>query len=387
MTDRIGGSGRARLWLALAASGALAGCEGASQFGRSAPTAPPPSTAPLSVGTVPASGMVMARQGESVADVARRVGADPQALADFNGLFPGYRLRAGEMLALPEGGSAGAAGNRDIAAIAGGALERADGSSPVGGISSAPLDGGGPFSGSPSPALEDGQLRHRVAPGETAFSIADIYGVSPRALAEWNNLGPDFAVREGQSLIIPPGSAAGATPAAPLPPVASPAPPPVAAPGTSSTVTPPPSASDPLPREAAAPPAPPPSPGLGASQSQASAPRGFLRPVDGAVLRGYGTGGNEGIDFSAAPGTTVRAAADGEVALISRATGESLIVLVRHPDNLYTVYSNVTGAQVEKGQSVSRGQPIARVVEGSPGFVHFEVRRGTQATDPEPLLE
>ncbi|PKP85071.1 MAG: peptidase M23 [Alphaproteobacteria bacterium HGW-Alphaproteobacteria-2] len=380
MTDRIGGRTQARLAFALGAAMALAGCEGASQFGRSAPAAPPP--APLGSSAAPVSGMAMARQGETVADVALRVGADPQALADFNGLFPNYRLRAGEMLALPEGGVAGAAGNRDIAAIAGGALQRADGGSAEGGIRSAPLDGSsGPFSASPSSTLDDGTLRHRVASGETAFSIADLYGVSPRTLAEWNNLGPDFAVREGQSLIIPPGNAARAAPAA------VPAPPPVAAPGTPSAVAPPPSASDPLPREAAAPPAPPPSPGLGSSQSPAGAPRGFLRPVDGAVLRGYGTGGNEGIDFSAAPGSTVRAAADGEVALISRATGESLIVLVRHPDNIYTVYSNVTGAQVEKGQSVSRGQPIARVVEGSPGFVHFEVRRGTQATDPGPLLE
>lgn len=380
MTDRIFGGRRARLGVALLAAMALAGCEGAAQFGRSTPAAPAP--APQSPGTAPASGVAMARQGETVADVARRIGADPQALADFNGLYPDYRLRAGEMLAMPEG-AAGAAGSRDIAAIAGGALDRAESGSTDSGIRSAPLDGGsGPFSSTPSAPLDDGQLRHRVAPGETAFSIAEIYGVSPRTLAEWNNLGPDFAVREGQSLIIPPRGTAGVAPAAPPSP-----PPAVAAPGTPSAVAPPPSAADPLPREAAAPPAPPPSPGLGASQNPGGAARGFLRPVDGAVLRGYGAGGNEGIDFAAAPGTTVRAAADGEVALISRATGESLIVLVRHPDNLYTVYSNVTGAQVEKGQRVSRGEPIARVVEGSPGFVHFEVRRGTQATDPGPLLE
>ena len=46
-------------------------------------------------------------------------------------------------------------------------------------------------------------VRHRVGRGETAYSIARLYGVSVRALAEWNGLGPDLAVRENQYLLIP----------------------------------------------------------------------------------------------------------------------------------------------------------------------------------------
>ena len=46
-------------------------------------------------------------------------------------------------------------------------------------------------------------VRHRVERGETAFSIARLYDVPVRTLAEWNGLGSDFSVREGQFLLIP----------------------------------------------------------------------------------------------------------------------------------------------------------------------------------------
>ena len=46
-------------------------------------------------------------------------------------------------------------------------------------------------------------MRHRVEPGETVYSIARLYGVSVTALASWNGLGPDMAIREDQELLIP----------------------------------------------------------------------------------------------------------------------------------------------------------------------------------------
>lgn len=371
-----------------ALAGLLTACEGAARFDEparatpapAAPAAGRPAADERGVISYPNYRVAVARDNDTVADVARRVGEDPQALAEFNGLFPGYRLRDGEMLALPDGRAPGSgpdgAGNRDIAAIAGGALDRAEGTS--GAISAAPLDDT-PAEDPDAAAADEpgGSTRHRVARGETAFSIAQLYDITPRALAEWNGLGPDFSVREGQTLIIPPrATAENGRETAPA----------VAAPGGQSEVPEPPSSGDPLPSETAAP-EPPPSPDLGNSQTPAKAQARFLRPVDGAVQRGFGAGGNEGIDFAAPPGTTVRAAGDGDVALISKSVGDSVILLVRHDDNLYTVYSNVTGPKVEKGQRVARGEPLAQVVPGEPGHMHFEVRRGTEATDPAPFLE
>ena len=59
-----------------------------------------------------------------------------------------------------------------------------------------------PFQNGQTEPLID-PVRHRVESGETAYSIARLYGVSVTALASWNGLGPDLAVRENQELLIP----------------------------------------------------------------------------------------------------------------------------------------------------------------------------------------
>ena len=46
-------------------------------------------------------------------------------------------------------------------------------------------------------------MRHKVERGETAFTIARLYNVPIKALAEWNGLGADFGIRSGQFLLIP----------------------------------------------------------------------------------------------------------------------------------------------------------------------------------------
>ena len=114
----------------------------------------------------------------------------------------------------------------------------------------------------------------------------------------------------------------------------------------------------------------------------------MIKPVAGSILRGFSkkSGGNEGIDYAAATGTSVKAAATGTVALISKSVGDTTIVLLRHSGNLYTVYSNITNVALKKGQKVNAGEPVGIVAGGSPAFLHFEVRKGTEAVDPTPYL-
>ena len=51
-------------------------------------------------------------------------------------------------------------------------------------------------SGAPGTPVAGGEpSRHRVRPGETAFSIARSYDIPVSELAEWNGLGPDLAPR------------------------------------------------------------------------------------------------------------------------------------------------------------------------------------------------
>jgi murein DD-endopeptidase MepM/ murein hydrolase activator NlpD len=220
-----------------------------------------------------------------------------------------------------------------------------------------------------------------VARGETAFSIARTYGISARALADWNGLGPDLGVREGQTLIIP--TATGG-----------PAPAPVqitTVPGTGSPTPEPPSAKKPLPDEKTAaattkPKDTPASPDLGSQRTAVSAAK-MTMPVSGNIIRGYVKKKNDGIDIGAAAGTPVKAAADGTVAAITKDTAGTPIVVLRHADGLLTVYAGVEGVTLAKGATVKRGQQIAKVRSGDPSFLHFEVRRGVDSVDPLPYLQ
>ncbi|MEO0914555.1 MAG: M23 family metallopeptidase, partial [Pseudomonadota bacterium] len=66
--------------------------------------------------------------------------------------------------------------------------------------------------------------------------------------------------------------------------------------------------------------------------------------------------------------------------------GLGTILLVRHANDLLTVYGRITGVTLQKGDKVSRGQNIGVVADGSPPNLHFEIRRGTESVDPAPYL-
>ncbi|MDJ0824847.1 MAG: LysM peptidoglycan-binding domain-containing M23 family metallopeptidase [Rhodobacter sp.] len=324
--------------------------------------------------------VAVARRGDTISDVAARAGVDAEELARYNGIPAGTALRRGEVVVLPAGaapptalgtGAPGPSEEIDIATLADTALDRAERQDPP------------PQSAAPAPPTQTGPepIRHKVARGETAYSISRLYNVSVRSLADWNGLGPDLGVREGQVLLIPVAAQPVETAARDPEPV-------VTDPGEGSVTPEPPSASKPLPdddTETAATTAPP-SPNLAGDRTAASDRSEFMMPVTGSVIRGYEKGVNDGIDIAAAPGTAVRAAGDGTVAAITRDTDQVPILVLRHPGNLLTVYANIDGVKFAKGDKVSRGQAIAEVRETEPSFLHFEVREGFESADPVPYI-
>lgn len=80
------------------------------------------------------------------------------------------------------------------------------------------------------------------------------------------------------------------------------------------------------------------------------------------------------------------AAAAGTVAAITRDTNQVPIIVLRHADNLLTVYAGVDDLTVAKGDTVKRGETIAKIRAGSSSFLHFEVRKGLDSVDPMPFL-
>ena len=217
-------------------------------------------------------------------------------------------------------------------------------------------------------------IRHKVERGESAYSIARLYNVNVKALADWNGLGSDLSVREGQILMVPVGNGGA--------PVTEP----VTEPGEGSPTPPPPSSKKPTPDEetvaASEPVATPPAPDLGQTDTAKLA-----MPVSGKIIRGYQKKKNDGIDIGSAGGTAVGAAGSGTVAAITKDTDGVPILVIRHEANLLTVYANIDGIAVKKGDKVKRGQTIAKVRASDPAFLHFEVRQGFESVDPMPYLQ
>ncbi len=285
-----------------------------------------------------------------------------------------------------------------------------------------------PLTASPTPVQ-----RTEVAPfqeqkfvvakeGDTVRRIALQHRTDPDRLASFNSVFVDAPLDPGQIILFPadasPGSApgiaelaenaiaevesaetVGGQPAAIVseaqnnPGRAEPS---VASGGSSAVVTrtaalpdeevpAPPSRNEPLP-ESPAQVELPDSPNLGQFRT-ASLDTTFTMPVAGEIINPYsGVGGNEGIDIAAPAGTSVVAAGHGEVALVSRNSDNTAILLIRHPEDIFTVYANITGVNLKSGDQVAKGQAIGVVASGEKEYLHFEVRIGTQSTDPIPYL-
>ena len=312
----------------------LAGCSSSPPH-VSAP-APVVNEAPPSA----AAGSYVVQPGDTIYSVARALNLTVRALIDANNLRAPYQLTPGQRLMLPGGGF------------------------------------------------------YLVGRGDSLSVIAKKTGVPFATLARMNNLSAPYVLQPGQKLLLP--TAVAAAPALPAPRSAAAAPPPpVAAPTPAVTAgelppqapprpSAPPSA---LPPQVAAAPVPLPAP-------PAKSGRGFIWPVKGEVIQEFGSTGkgqhNDGINIAAPRGTAVVAAESGVVAYAgNELRGFGNLLLIKHEEGWMTAYAHNDQLLVKRGEVVRRGQKIATV--GDSGGVaatqlHFELRQGTHAIDPEPIL-
>ena len=112
-------------------------------------------------------------------------------------------------------------------------------------------------------------------------------------------------------------------------------------------------------------------------------------PVDGTLSSPFGRRDgkmHDGIDLAVAEETPVRAACDGVVAYAGNGLrGYGNLVILRHEGALATVYAHNHELLVKEGQSVTRGQTIARSGQtgrASAPHLHFEVRKDSIARNP-----
>lgn len=323
----------------------------------------------------PSYQVAVSQRDDTVADVAARIGLPADELAKYNGMEVTDLLREGEILALPRRVSepaAGTPGSIDIASLAGDAIDNAPDTTP---IETTTLQ---PVTDSALQAAEP--VRHKVDRGETAYTISRLYQVPVESLAEWNGLGPDFAVREGQYLLIPIKNQPAPATSAPVEAAA------VTQPGAGSPTPTPPSATQPLPEEVVDA-TPPEAPDVSVGEPTKASGAAMAMPVQGKIVSTYSKGKNDGIDIAGSAGDSVAAAESGTVAAITQDADQVPIIVLKHDTGLLTVYANVENIAVSKGDSVKRGQKIASLRSGSDAYVHFEVRDGFDSVDPMPYLQ
>ena len=96
----------------------------------------------------------------------------------------------------------------------------------------------------------------------------------------------------------------------------------------------------------------------------------FRWPARGRIIQGFKPGGNEGINIAVPEGTQVKAAENGVVAYAgSELKGYGNLVLIRHPNGFVSAYANNGDLEVKRGDTVKRGQTIAK--SGQSGNVVF----------------
>ncbi len=189
---------------------------------------------------------------------------------------------------------------------------------------------------------------HTVARGETFEDVAERYNVDLRSLGLLNRMRAPYRVGPGDRVLLPALARA----------------------------------VDPTPAE---PPAGP--------SATARADTRFRMPLRGALVARFGVqpGGArlDGVEIAGREGDAVTAAADGQVLY----AGDDLpaygtLVLLRHAGNYVTAYGFTRRALVREGQRVRAGQHIAELGERPDGSARllFQVRQGSAAIDPAPLL-
>lgn len=203
------------------------------------------------------------------------------------------------------------------------------------------------------PALDTPQEKaqgayHVVKKGETLWRICRAYGADLQQVAEINNIRDPSQIREGQRIFIPGASGAAKVEV------------PKSSPGGTLEAEP---------------------------RIQFFAGK-LIWPVKGQISSSFGVRNgmkHSGVDIKAPMGTPVVAAAEGQVIYKGQLRGYGNILIVRHSEDLATVYAHLNEIHASDHQHVRQGETIGTV--GNSGqsegaHLHFEVRVRNVARNP-----
>ena len=115
-------------------------------------------------------------------------------------------------------------------------------------------------------------------------------------------------------------------------------------------------------------------------------------PVEAPIATRFGVDSNglsrQGITFDVTLGEPVLAVHSGKVVFADWLRGAGLLVIVDHGDGYMTLYSNNESLEVATGVLVEAGDVVASAGRGvaREAGLHFEIRKGGVALDPEEWL-
>ncbi len=352
---------------------------------------------------VPKSGRIRVQPGMTLAQIAKSNGVTTEELAQANGLKKPYWVSAGTVLLVP-GVITPTAPRSTLQSQKQQVEEQGTSLAAEEEIQVAPKKKFVAASGA-----------HTVGSGETLYSLGRKYGVSPFAISEANGLDRNAPLSLGQQVKIP-GASAGKIASAPKlaekpklieeETIGDEEPQVFAKPKKKLTLKDEPKDQEKIVEVEQEEPA--------VEEKVAEAPvkkdlklkvpkvetapaaqsLALRWPVRGKVISEFGpkSGGlkNEGINISVPEGTSIRAAESGVVAYAgNELKGYGNLILVRHEGGYVTAYAHAKELIVKRGDKVKRGDVIAKAGQSgavSSPQVHFEVRKGASALDPNKFL-
>lgn len=120
----------------------------------------------------------------------------------------------------------------------------------------------------------------------------------------------------------------------------------------------------------------------------------FLWPVKGEIVDSFGKNinnlTNKGVNIKVSGKEEVIASENGNVIFSNPINGWGHTIIIQHPSNLYTIYTNLSNTIVKKGVNVKKGQSIAKVASNNQNgdcVLHFEIRKKHLPQNPLYYLE
>ncbi len=210
-------------------------------------------------------------------------------------------------------------------------------------------------------------FHHKVLSGDTLYSISWNYNLDYKQVARWNNIRAPYIIYPGQSIRLTAPLAKKAVVKKTVPSNTKPA---VKKPEVKK-------------------------PEVAKKASKKEEPVKFARninwqwPTKGKVIKSNSPISKKGLDIAGKKGQLIKASGAGVVVYSgSGLLGYGRLIIIKHNETYLSAYAHNSVLMVKEGDSVARGQQIAKMGQDSNGktLLHFEIRKNGNPVAPGKYL-